>query len=151
MREAFTAHLKSALEKAQGEARTLNQDFVSTEHLLLGLLDIEGSEAVAGLRLGGVERDELRKKLTAALPRGGEPPVVTGTLPLSPKAARAVNGALVKAQASGAPRVSSRLLLCSLLEECETAVRSALRDSGADIEHLQRLLMQRDGSIAPED
>ena len=150
MREAFTAQLKLALEKAQGEARALNQDFVSTEHLLLGLLDAESSEAVAGLRLAGIERAELRKKLTTALPRGAEAPVVTGTLPLSPKAVRAVNGALVKAQSSGAPRVSSRLLLCSLLEECETAVRGALRDSGADIDHLQRVLVQ-DGAIAPED
>jgi ATP-dependent Clp protease ATP-binding subunit ClpC len=150
MREEFTAHLKLALDKAQGEARVLNQDFVSTEHLLLALLDTDGSEAVAGLRLGGVERGELRKKLLAAIPRGADAPVVTGTLPLSPKAVRAVNGALVKAQSAGAPRVSSRLLLCSLLEECETAVRSAMRGAGADLDHLQRVLVQ-DGAIPPED
>jgi hypothetical protein len=46
--------------------------------------------------------------------------------------------------------VSSRLLLASLLDECETAVRSAMRDAGADIDQLQRLLVQ-DGIVAPED
>ena len=151
MREEFTNRLRSALDKAQDEARELNQDFVSTEHLLLGLLGgPDDAEAVAGLRLAGVELSELRRKLIDALPRGGEPPVVTGSLPLSPKAHRAVNEALVKAQSAGLPRVSSRMLLVSLLEDCEAAVTKALRDAGADLDHLRRVLEQ-DGSIQPED
>jgi ATP-dependent Clp protease ATP-binding subunit ClpC len=151
MREAFTGRLRMALDKAQEEARALNQDFVGTEHLLLGLLgNADDSEAVAGLKLAGIGLDELRRKLTAALPHTAESPVVTGNLPLSPKAQRAVNSALVKAQTTGAPRVSSRLLLLSLLEESETVVRSAMREAGADLDHLQRVLLQ-DGAIPPED
>jgi ATP-dependent Clp protease ATP-binding subunit ClpC len=150
MREEFTAQLKLALDKAQGEARELNQDFVSTEHLLLGLLSTSKSEAVAGLELGGIELGELRKKLLAALPRGGEAPVVTGSLPLSPQARRAINNALVKAQSGGESRVSSRMLLTSLLDDCDTIVRSSMRDVGADMDQLQRLLVQ-DGQIPPEE
>src|SRR5688572_19833686 len=99
MREEFTDRLRLALDKAQEEARGLNQDFVSTEHLLLGLIGAgEDSEAGAGLKLASVGLGELRDALIAALPRGGESPVVTGNLPLSPKARRVVNAALVKAQ-----------------------------------------------------
>jgi ATP-dependent Clp protease ATP-binding subunit ClpC len=150
MREEFTTRLRVALEKAQQEARALNQDFVSTEHLLLGLLDTDNSEAVTGLQLAGIGLEELRRHLTTSLPRGDETPVVTGNLPLSPKARRAVNTALVKAQSSGASRVSSRMLLVSLLDECDTVVRSAMRDVGADMDHLQRVLLQ-DGAIQPEE
>jgi ATP-dependent Clp protease ATP-binding subunit ClpC len=151
MREAFTNRLRLALDKAQEEARALNQDFVSTEHLLLGLLDAgDDAEAPAGLRLAGIGRDELRQKLLAALPHCAETPVVTGNLPLSPKAQRAVNAALVKAQSTGAAKVSSRLLLCSLLEDPDTAARTAMRAAGADLDHLQRLLAQ-DGVVPPED
>jgi ATP-dependent Clp protease ATP-binding subunit ClpC len=149
MREEFTDRLRLALDKAQAEARGLNQDFVGTEHLLLGLLAADDSEAVAGLKLAGVGLGELRQKLIEVLPRGAEAPVVTGSLPLSPKARRVINTALVNAQTAGTPRVSSRLLLVSLLEDCETVVRSVLRDAGADIDHLQRVLVQ-DGSIQPE-
>jgi len=39
MREALTNQLSQALAQAQQEARALNQEFVGTEHLLLGLLD----------------------------------------------------------------------------------------------------------------
>ena len=150
MREPFTSRLKIALDNAQAEARALNQDFVSTEHLLLGLLATDGTEAAAGLRLAGIDLRELRERLVNALPHCAETPVVTGSLPLSPKAQRAVNAALTKAQGTGSPSVSSRRLLVALLEECETVVRSALRDAGADIDHLQRVLVQ-DGSIPPED
>lgn len=150
MREEFTTRLRTALDQAQHEARALNQDFVSTEHLLLGLLRTDDSEAYAGLKLAGVGPEELRGSLLESLPRGEEPPVVTGHLPLSPKARRAVNTALVKAQSTGAPRVSSRLLLLSLLDELETASRESMRAVGTDLDHLQRVLTQ-DGAIQPED
>ncbi len=150
MREEFTSQLKLALDKAQGEARELNQDFVSTEHLLLGVMAVDDSEAVAGLKLAGVELDELREKLIHALPRGSEAPVVTGHLPLSPKARRAINTSLVRAQAAGLSRVSSRTLLVALLDEGETVVRSSMRDVGADLDHLARVLVQ-DGAIQPEE
>ena len=151
MREEFTSRLRTALDKAQDEARDLNQDFVSTEHLLLGLLATDDSEAVAGLQLAGIGLGELRQNLTAALPRGAETPVVTGSLPLSPRARRAVNAALVKAQTEGKSKVTSRLLLVSLLDDCDTVVRSAMRDAGADLDHLQRVLVQQDGAIPAEE
>src|SRR4051812_38571436 len=103
MREALTDQLRQALDQAQQEARALNQDFVGTEHLLLGLLSSSSgdAEALAGLKLAGVERDALRKRLTESLPRAAKPPGVTGDLPFSPNAQRAINAAVVKAQSSG--------------------------------------------------
>jgi ATP-dependent Clp protease ATP-binding subunit ClpC len=150
MREEFTDRLRLALDQAQNEARGLNQDFIGTEHLLLGLLAAEDSEAVAGLKLADVGLGELRKKLVEALPRGEHPPVVTGDLPLSPKARRTINTALVNTQRAGLTRVSTRQLLVSLLEDCETVMRSVMRGVGADLDHLQRVLVQ-DGSIPPEE
>src|SRR5689334_12937102 len=120
MREALTEHLSQALSQAQQEARSLNQEFVGTEHLLLALLSVGDSEALAGLKLAGVERDALRTRLTESLPRGAQPPVVTGDLPFSPNAQRAINTAVVKAQSSGASHVSTRMLLVALLDECHT-------------------------------
>jgi len=64
MREALTEQLKCALAQAQQEARGLNQEFVGTEHLLLGLLAVNDTEALAGLKLAGVERDALRRLAT---------------------------------------------------------------------------------------
>jgi len=150
MFERFTDAARAAVLGARGHATALDHHWIGTEHLLLGLLATDGSEAVAGLRLAGVDQAELRERLVGALPHCAENPNVTGALPLSPKAQRAVNAALTKAQGAGSPSVSSRMLLVTLLDECETAVRSALRDAGADLDHLHRVLVQ-DGAIPRED
>jgi ATP-dependent Clp protease ATP-binding subunit ClpC len=149
MREALTDQLKRALAHAQQEARALNQEFVGTEHLLLGLLSVDATEALAALTLAGVEREALRKQLTESLPHAEQSPGITGDLPLSPNGQRAINAAVTKAQSTGSPRVSTRMLLAALLEECQTLVRSAMRAVGADLDHLQRVLVQ-DGTIQPE-
>jgi ATP-dependent Clp protease ATP-binding subunit ClpC len=153
MREALTDQLTQALAGAQQQARGLNQEFVGTEHLLLGLLSAaagdDDTEALAGLKLAGVERDALRKRLTESLPRAEQSPGITGDLPLSPNAQRAINAAVTNAQSTGSPRVSTRMLLVALLDECQTLVRPAMRAVGADLDHLQRVLVQ-DGTIQPE-
>jgi ATP-dependent Clp protease ATP-binding subunit ClpC len=148
MREALTNQLSQALAQAQQEARALNQEYVGTEHLLLGLLSVGDTEALAGLKLAGVERDALRKRLTESLPRADQSPGITGDLPLSPNAQGAINAAVTAAQSAGAPRVSTRMLLVALLDECQTLVRPAMRAVGADLDHLRRVI--QDGSIPPE-
>ena len=145
MREEMTGQLRAALDAAQTEARAMNQDFVGAEHLMLGLLAAGplapgDSEAIRILRRANVGIDDLRRAVVQSLPRGNEPPVVTGNLPLSPRAKRAVNSALASAQARHDSRVSTRLLVKALLEEPESAVRSALRGCGADIDQLERFV-----------
>ena len=143
MREDLTVTVRQTLEQAQAEARALNQEFVGTEHLLLGIIRDEAAEATRALRTGQVRPEALRSALMNALPRGKVPSVVTGQLPLSPKAQRAINDAIVRAQALREARVSTRLVLLSLLDEPETVARQTLRACGADVEHLARLLAQR--------
>jgi ATP-dependent Clp protease ATP-binding subunit ClpB len=62
--------LNRALDEAQKEADTMKDEFVSTEHLLLGLLGAKGSEAARTLADSGVSRDTLMAALTEL--RGGE-------------------------------------------------------------------------------
>lgn len=145
MREALTDTFRAALASAQTSARALNQDFVSTEHLMLGLLDTDG-EAARMLRTVHAEPEKVKACLLAALPHGEKPPVVTGDLPLSPKAQRAINDAIVKAQAMRESRVSTRFLLLSLLDESKTAIHEALKKSGTDLDALQPKLAEKPAS-----
>jgi ATP-dependent Clp protease ATP-binding subunit ClpC len=145
MREAMTEQLRLALETAQAQARQLNNDFVGTEHLLLGLLATKhasdgDSEAVRALRKLGISLEELRTSLVKALPHGDEAPVITGSLPFSPNAKHALNGAIISAQADHEPRVSTRLMLRALLVDPESEIRASLRACGADLDRLQTTL-----------
>ena len=55
--------MKKALEAAQSEATKLKDDYVSTEHLLLGLLDGGGSSLKKIFTKHGLKRDAVLKAL----------------------------------------------------------------------------------------
>jgi ATP-dependent Clp protease ATP-binding subunit ClpA len=82
------------------------------------------------------------------LPAGKEPPVVTGDLPISPKAQKLITKAIVSANQSGQAKVTSRQLLCAILEEAGGVVCESFRRSGADAAELARAL--RDKQVTPE-
>ena len=146
MREAFTNTLRQVLVSAQREARELNQEFVGTEHLFLGILRCVECDAESILREQQLEPGQLRPAVLRGLPRGTEPPVITGDLPLSPKAQRVINGAIVKAQALRQERISTRFLLLLLLDDPQTLVREALLAQGGDVNVLRQALVE-----APDD
>jgi ATP-dependent Clp protease ATP-binding subunit ClpC len=143
MREAFTDTLRHVIASAQTGARRLNQEFVGTEHLLLGILECDSCEAARALQRNGLAPADLRAAMLRILPKGAHPPVVTGDLPITPKAQRAINGALVKSQTLRSPRVSTRFALLSLLDEPDTVIRDVFKSAGADLDQLQRLLVEK--------
>ena len=87
MRLGFTETLSAALLHADERARQLGQEFVGTEHVLLGILAGKSGDAYRALQ-AETNIDQLLPKLTRALPKETEQPLVTGRLPLSPKAQR---------------------------------------------------------------
>jgi ATP-dependent Clp protease ATP-binding subunit ClpC len=148
MPQPATQTLSRIFAAAQNEARQRNQDFVGTEHLALALLDDDNSEAVRVVSQMNVQTGYVRNTLSHALPSGKEPPVVTGNLPMSPKAQRMVSNSLVALQAAGKAELSSRFLLASLLEEASGVVCESFSRSGADTAELIRQLRTRE--VTPE-
>jgi ATP-dependent Clp protease ATP-binding subunit ClpA len=76
------------------------------------------------------------------LPTAADTPVISGDLPLSPKAQRAIHGAIAKAQALRETRISTRFLMLSLLDEPHTLVRGAINAGGGDINQLRQALVE---------
>ena len=145
MRQGFTDTLRHVIASAQATAHKLNQEFVGTEHLLVGILECNTCEAARSLQRNGLDPTELRTAMLKVLPKGSQAPVVTGDLPLSPKAQRAINTAIVKSQALREPRVSTRFALLALLDsdEPQSVIRDVFKGRGADLDQLQRLLVEK--------
>ena len=61
--EVVTQRLSRALDAADREARRIKDEYVSVEHLLLGILE-QGSAASRVLQAHGVTRDSLLAALT---------------------------------------------------------------------------------------
>jgi ATP-dependent Clp protease ATP-binding subunit ClpA len=142
MREGFTRTLRQVMSFAQQEARTHRQEFVGTEHLFIGVLRCHDCEAETVLAEAGLDPARLRDHVARDLPTGDDAPVITGDLPLSPKAQRTINGAIVKAQALRESQISTRFLLLSLVDEPQTLIREALQLQGGDVNQLRQALVE---------
>src|ERR1043166_5661479 len=59
----LSANLKKALDAAQAEATKLKDDYISTEHLLLGLLDEGGPSLKKLFQTQGLKRDAILRSL----------------------------------------------------------------------------------------
>src|SRR6266566_2549123 len=59
----LSANLKKVLDAAQSEAAKLKDDYISTEHLLLGLIDEGGSSLKKIFQAHGLKRDIVLKAL----------------------------------------------------------------------------------------
>src|SRR6267378_2296845 len=59
----LSANLKKVLDAAQSEAAKLKDDYISTEHLLLGLIDEGGSSLKKILQTHGLKRDTVLRAL----------------------------------------------------------------------------------------
>jgi len=62
---SLSREMNQVIDRAEEEARVLGDDFVSTEHLLLGLSDTKGAESKALLGTAGAGRSDLLEALKA--------------------------------------------------------------------------------------
>jgi ATP-dependent Clp protease ATP-binding subunit ClpC len=143
MHQPLSNAAKAALEAAQHEARSLNQEFVGTEHLLLGVIAGSGTHAMRLLRQDHVDKDAIRTQIRSTLPFSETPPNITGALPLSPKAQRVINSALVMARSLRENVLSTRLLLLALLDDARGTTLQSMKTSGTDVEGLLKALAEK--------
>jgi ATP-dependent Clp protease ATP-binding subunit ClpC len=139
MRLGFTETLSAALLLADEQARKFGQEFVGTEHLLLGILAGKTGDAYRALQ-AETNVDHLAVEIAEALPKESAPSHITGRLPLSPKAQRAINSAVSEAQAAGAGAVSTGFLVLALAGDSDSAIAELLTQGGADLDELRGLL-----------
>ncbi len=99
-----TPRAKKVIEYAIEEARSLNHNYVGTEHLLLGLLrEHEGVAAQVLMNLG-LKLDEVREEVLNLLGAGGDPEDSTAK---SASAAPGADPAAAKAARSKTPALDS--------------------------------------------
>ena len=82
--EKFSERARKVLSLAQEEAQRFNHNYISTEHILLGL--VRESEGVAAKVLSnlGVELSKVRSSVEFIIGRGERP--ATGEIGLTPRA-----------------------------------------------------------------
>jgi ATP-dependent Clp protease ATP-binding subunit ClpC len=114
MWERFTEEARQAVFAANGEALKTGGGFVSTEHLLLGLLSQEESQAIRLLRRLKVVITEIEGRVRAQIhPSAG----VEGALTLTPRGKRAIDFAYHESLSLGDQHIGTEHLLLGLIRE----------------------------------
>jgi len=83
--EALSAEVQDILKRAVIQASKNGQVYVSTEHLLLSLIETENSRAVAVLKRLGISPEQIRKQLKRVLEEGNSAPASNSTEEVKPK------------------------------------------------------------------
>ena len=133
--ERFTQRARRVLSLAHQEAERLHQNYIGTEHLLLGLMKEEGGVAARVLRelgLDGVRMEEVILRITGA----GQ--VSTSKLDLSPGVQRTLENAVEEARKMGHHYIGTEHLLLGLVQLGEGVALDVLRKMGVSAEQIRR-------------
>ncbi len=132
----LTGQARSALAAAFQEARNNQDDYVGTEHVLLGLLAETDTGAGALVRLLNVDPDRLQRQVRLLLQSQTHGAGV-GVLPLTPGARRALSRAADEADELHQPQIGPEHLLVGLSREEESLAHFLLEEAGVDTDALR--------------
>jgi len=141
MFERFTDRARRVVVQAQDEARTLNHDFLGTEHLLLGLVGEGKGAAVAALESLGISLEAVRQRVEDIVPPG-QVEVWTGHIPFTPRAKKVLELSLSEAKLLGHRYIGTEHILLGLLREGEGVAAQVLTALGADLEGTRERVVQ---------
>lgn len=133
MFERFTDRARKTLAMANQEAQRFNNEYIGTEHILLGLL-IEGSGVGFNVLLNlGADPVAVRRKVESLIKPGDEV-VSMGKLPQVPRAKKVIEFAIMEARALSHNYVGTEHLLLGLLREGEGIAAMVLTQFGIRLE-----------------
>src|SRR6202046_194909 len=140
MFERFTDRARRVLVLAQEEARQLGHSFIGTEHLLLGLLQLEDTLGAIALESLGIRISEVREKVEETIGMAGSPP--SGSPPFTPRAKKVLELALREAMQLGHSYIGTEHLLLGLVREGEGVAATVLVSLGADLGRVRQQVIQ---------
>ena len=116
MFQRFTDRARRVVVLAQNEARTLDHNYIGTEHILLGLIDEGHGVAARALTAMGVSLHEMRQAVQDTIGRGEEPPE-SGHIPFTPQAKKVLELSLRESQELGHTYIGTEHILLALIRE----------------------------------
>src|SRR4030066_2387382 len=138
MFEKFTDRGRKVIIYAREESERRKNDYLGTEHLLLGILREEESLPVVILRKMGLSSEDLRIEVERNLPSGSN--ILTfGDIPFTPRAKKALELAVEEARLLGHSYIGSEHLLIGLIREDAGIAGKILRSLGANLLGVRQL------------
>jgi ATP-dependent Clp protease ATP-binding subunit ClpB len=148
--DKLTSKFQSALADAQSLAVGRDHQFIEPTHVMMALLDQEGSTAKPLLSQSGVNVNALRSRLSEALDRLPRVEGVGGEVLISRELDRALNLTDKLAQKRKDEYITSELFLLAALEE-KGQLGDLLRQAGANKDRIAAAIEAMRGGQRVED
>ncbi len=133
--ERFTQRARRVLSLAHQEAEGMRQNYIGTEHLLLGLIREDGGVAGRVLRELGLESERVQEIVERLTGTGSSP---GGKLDLSPGTQQVLELAVDEARRLGHHYIGTEHLLLGLVRYGEGVANDVLRKLGVTPEQIRR-------------
>ena len=131
----FTNRAVKAIEFAQYEAQELEQDYIGTEHILLGLLHEREGIAAKALGSVGLDFQAVRQQVENVLEQEEQYP--SDNPYYTPMAKHAMEMSVREAQRLGHSYVGTEHILLGLLHDEDSAGARVIESMGVDLEALK--------------
>jgi len=129
----FSAQVKEIISYSREEALRLGNDFIGTEHLLLGVIREGENTALKVLQNLNVDLYELRKEVEMAVKdKTGKNIQNINSLPLTRQAEKVIRVTVLEAKALKSPMVETEHLLLSILKNKENIATQILNQFDVD-------------------
>jgi ATP-dependent Clp protease ATP-binding subunit ClpB len=148
--DKLTNQLQQALSDAQSLAVGRDNNQIEPAHLLLALVEQDGSSVRPLLSQAGVNVGGLRKALGEKLDHLAKVARPTGEVQVSPELGRLLNRADRLAQQRGDKFIPSELVLLALLDD-DGDVARVLKAAGADRQLIEQAIDRVRGGAAVDD
>jgi len=129
----FSTQVKEIISFSREEALRLGNDFIGTEHLLLGLIREGDNTAVRILKSFNVDLYELRKEIEMAVKdKTGKNIANINSLPLTKQAEKVIRVTVLEAKALKSATVETEHLMLSILKNKENIATQILNQFDVD-------------------
>lgn len=137
----FSPKVKEIISYSREEALRLGNDFIGTEHLLLGLIREGDGLAVRVLQTLQVDLFDLRKELEMAIKDKNNKPLANiNSLPLTKQAEKVIRITVLEAKALKSATVETEHLMLSILKNKENVATQILHQYDVDYERFKNEL-----------
>ena len=140
MFQRFTDRARRVVVLAQHEARTLDHDYIGTEHILLGLIDEGQGVATTALTSMGISLEDMRQAVQDTIGRGAQPPE-SGHIPFTPQAKKVLELSLRESVQLGHEYIGTEHILLALIREGGGAAQ-LLAGTGVDLDRTRQQIIE---------
>jgi len=137
MNGMFTDRVKKVMQIAREESVRLGNDYVGTEHLLLGLIKEGDGVAVAVMRGMGIDLEDLTANIERTITSVGGMMMVGQMLPFTPRAKKVLEIAANEARSMSHKYIGTEHLLLALMKDTESAAANALAAAGLEYDRVK--------------